>query len=69
MCSHVPFRRVWQDNVWDSDDDDGGGDTEGDIRTNMILSFRCGSKQTSPFSAVFGQSVALSALPRLRWSL
>ena len=60
-------------NIRDSDDDDGdvnsGGDKEGDIRTNMIISFRCGSKQTSPFSAAFGQSVALSALPRLRWSL
>ena len=39
------------------------------IRTNMILSFRCGNKQTSPFSAAFGQNAALSALPRLRWSL
>ena len=39
------------------------------MRTNMMLSFRCGNKQTSPFSAAFGQNAALSALPRLRWSL
>ena len=71
MRGHVPLRRAWQGNVRDSDDDDGyvDGDDKEKIRTNLILSFRYGSKQTSPFSAAFGQNAALSALPRLRWSL
>ena len=71
MRGHMPFRRAWQGNVWDSDDDDGyvdGDDKENEDKSNMILSFRYGNKQTSPFSAAFGQNVALSALPRLRWS-
>ena len=70
------IKKSVQGNFRDSNDDDGDVDggynkEEGGegIRKNMILLFRCGNKQTSPFSAAFGQNAALSALPRLRWSL
>ena len=43
MRGHMPFRRAWQGNVWDSDDDDGyvdGDDKENENKYDFIVQVR-----------------------------
>ena len=43
MRGHMPFRRAWQGNVWDSDDDDGyvdGDDKENENKYYFIVQVR-----------------------------